>query len=408
MTDDLFFKQLSGDYVIKSLLSTDLYKLTMLQVFFREFPDATAKYRFKCRNKDVNLLPFKDEIEVELDNLCTLHFTDEELQYLSNIRFFTASFIDYLEDFRLKRRYIEVKEKNGNLDIVMEGPLTGVSPFEIYVLKIVHAVYSRNVNPFKRVGEIWDIEAVGEFNLREKILDMEDFVAEEGIKPVVVDFGGRRAYSPKWHEYVVRELAKAGVIVGTSDVDLARRIGITPIGTFAHEFVQSFQGLGICPVMQSQAEAFQCWADVYRGDLGIALSDTLGDAKFLIDFDPYFAKLFDGVRHDSGDPITWGEMMIAHYNAFNIEPKTKTLVFSDGLDFTKMFELALHFKDRIKVSFGIGTNLTNDLGVPALQNVIKQVECNGNPTAKLSNDPGKTMCEDESYLNYLKNRLTKI
>lgn len=401
--DDLFMKQLNGDYIIKSLLSTDLYKLTMLQVFFREFPDATAKYRFKCRNEGVNLLEFKEEICEEIEFLCDLNFTDEELEYLSNIRFFTPSFINYLEDFKLKLRYIDVEERDGNLDIVMEGPITAVSPFEIYVLKIVHEVYSRNVNPMTP-----ELEQEGKNRLIRKINDFKAFTTHENFKPVIVDFGGRRAYSTEWHEYIVRNLAKHGVIVGTSDVDLARRIGIKPIGTFAHEFVQSFQGLNICPVMESQVEAFQCWADVYRGDLGIALSDTLGDAKFLIDFDPYFAKLFDGVRHDSGDPFVWGDMMISHYKAFNIEPTTKTLVFSDGLDFDKMFNLALHFNGKIKTSFGIGTNLTNDLGIPALQNVIKQVECNGNPTAKISNNPAKTMCEDEQYLNYLRSRLNNL
>jgi len=261
----------------------------------------------------------------------------------------------------------------------------------------------RNVNP-----PTDSLLFTGKQILRNKIIDFDDFVKENGFKPTVIDFGGRRAYTTEWHEYVVRNLAQRGVIIGTSDMDLARRLNIKAIGTFAHEFVQTFQGLNICPVIQSQVEAFQTWADFYRGDLGIELSDTLGDKKFLIDFDPYFAKLFDGVRHDSGDPFVWGDMMITHYKAFGIEPMTKTLVFSDGLDFPKMFELAKYFNGKIKVSFGIGTNLTNDLGIPALQNVIKQVQCCGNPTAKLSNNPSKTMCEDEDYKNYLIGRLAKI
>lgn len=389
--------------IIKSLLSQDLYKLTMLQVFFREFPDAWAKYRFKCRTEGVDLLQFKDEIDTEIDRLCTLKFTDNELDYMYDLRFIDPAFVDYLEDYTLKRRHIEVGEKDGELDIVMEGPITGVSPFEIFVLKIVQEVYMRNIHPMNEtIGE------EGKRRLAEKIAAFQNFKEENGFAPIIIDFGGRRAYSTEWHQYVTRNLAEFGVIVGTSDVDLARQLNIKPIGTFAHEFVQTFQGLGTCPVMDSQAEAFQTWADVYRGDLGIALSDTLGDAKFLVDFDPYFAKLFDGVRHDSGDPIAWGEMMITHYNAFGIDPLTKTLVFSDGLDFNKMFELALHFNGKAKIAFGIGTNLTNDLGLKPLQNVIKQIECNGNPTAKLSNDPGKTMCEDEGYMDYLKSQLAKL
>ena len=389
--------------IIKSLLSQDLYKYTMLQVFFNDFPGATAKYRFKCRNDVVDLRPFKEEIEEELDALCGLKHTTDELDWLASQRFFFEPFINYLEDYTLKRRYITVTETKESLDICMEGPITGTSPFEIFVLKIVHEVYTRNVNP-----PTDSLLFAGKQVLRNKIIDFEDFVNDNGFKPIVIDFGGRRAYTTEWHEYVVRNLAQRGVIVGTSDMDLARRLNIKAIGTFAHEFVQTFQGLNICPVMESQSEAFQCWADFYRGDLGIALSDTLGDKKFLIDFDPYFAKLFDGVRHDSGDPFVWGDMMITHYKAFGIEPMTKTLVFSDGLDFPKMFELAKYFNGKIKVSFGIGTNLSNDLGVDALQNVIKQVQCQGNPTAKLSNNINKTMCEDEDYKNYLIGRLNQL
>jgi nicotinate phosphoribosyltransferase len=191
-------------------------------------------------------------------------------------------------------------------------------------------------------------------------------------------------------------------------MDLARRIGIKAMGSMAHEMITVFQGLGICPIIESQKIAFQTWCDVYRGDLGIFISDTLGDKKFLIDFDPYFAKLADGCRHDSGDPLQWGEMMIAHYKKFNIEPMTKTLIFSDGLDFEKVFQLALHFKNKIKVSFGVGTWLTNDMGVTPLQNVIKQIEVNGNPVAKISNNPSKTMCEDADYLNYFQRVLNNI
>jgi len=403
MNDNAFFKEIGDDYIIKSLLSQDLYKLTMLQIYFQEFPDAWAKYRFKCRTDGVNLLLFKSEIEDEINHLATLKFTDDELDYLYGIRFFGPAFIDYLEDYTLKPRYVDVGEKDGQLDIVIEGPITGASMFEIFILKIVQEIYMRNIHPMDE-----KLSEEGKRRLAEKIASFKDFQSEEGINPVVIDFGGRRAYSTDWHAYVVNNLAKFNIIVGTSDVDLARRFGITPIGTFAHEFVQTFQGLGICPVMNSQVEAFQCWVDTYRGDLGIFISDTLGDKKFLIDFDPYFAKLADGCRHDSGDPFQWGEMMITHYEAFGIEPMTKTLVFSDGLNFDTSFKLALHFKDRIKVSFGIGTWLTNDLGVTALQNVIKQIEVDGRPTAKLSNDPGKTMCEDEDYMNYLKSQLANL
>ncbi len=392
--------------IIKSLLSQDLYKYTMLNVFFQKLQGTTVRYRFKCRNEGVfqgNLLQFRNEIKEEIDALCELKHTTEELNWLAGHRFFFEPFINYLEDYTLKRRHITVGEKNGHLDIVMEGPLTGVSPFEIFVLKIVQEVYMRNVHPMNK-----NIEETGKRNLAQKIQYFQDFSNKESFVPVVTDFGGRRAYSTDWHEYTVGELSKHNVIIGTSDMDLARRFGIKAIGTMAHEMITTFQGLGVCPIIKSQSTAFQTWCDVYRGDLGIFISDTLGDKKFLIDFDPYFAKLADGCRHDSGDPFKWGDMIVSHYKSLNVEPMTKTLIFSDGLNFEKAFQLAIYFKDTIKVSFGIGTWLTNDLGVTPLQNVIKQIEVNGNPVAKISNDPGKTMCEDIDYLNYFQKILNNL
>jgi len=387
--------------IIKSLLSQDLYKLTMLQVFYREFPEATAKYRFKCRNKDVDLLPFKKEIEEEIDALCELRFTDEELAYLETLRFIFPDFIDYLEDFNLKRRYINVGEKDGKLDIVMNGPITRVSPFEIFVLKIVHEVYTRNVNPPNET-----ILGEGRRRLVDKIVDFKKFVDENGYKPSVIDFGGRRSYTTEWHEFVVRNLNTAGVIIGTSDVDLARRVGIKAIGTQAHEYIQMFQAF--YHPMDSQRIAFESWLDFYGNDLGTLLSDTLGDKKFLIDFTPDIAHRASSVRHDSGDPLVWGEMILAHYNAFGIDPIQKTLVFSDGLDFHKMFEIERRFHGRVKTAYGIGTHLTNDFSCDALQNVVKLVEVDGKPVAKISNNISKSMCEDNEYFTYLKDCLKKL
>jgi len=375
----------------------------MLNVFFQKFPNAVAKYRFKCRNADVNLLEFRDEIDEELDSLCELKHTKEELEYLKSIRFFGPAFINYLEDYTLKRRYIKTSEKNGDLDIFIDGPITGASMFEIYTLKIVHGVYSRNINPFTE-----ELKVEGEKRLNQKIKKFYDFIDATGIVPQIIEFGSRRAYSSEWHSFVVKKLVENKVIIGTSDVNLAMKLGITPIGTMAHELIQSYQGLNICPVMESQSKAFQTWADVYRGDLGIFLSDTLGDKKFLIDFDNFFAKLADGIRHDSGPAIPWGEKMIDHYHNFGIDPRTKTLVFSDGLDFPKVFELVNQFEGRIKTSYGVGTNLSNDLGVQSLQNVIKQVSVNGNTTCKLSNDVSKMFCDDKEYVNYLRNCLDRL
>ena len=219
----------------------------------------------------------------------------------------------------------------------------------------------------------------------------------------IADYGTRRRFSRLWHEEVLLECKnKLGPhLAGTSNVYFAMKYGMTPLGTMAHEYLQACQALGP-RLRDSQTFAFETWAREYRGDLGIALSDVYGMDAFLRDFDMYFCKLFDGARHDSGDPYDWGERLIAHYEANRVDPKTKTLVFSDALTFPLMVQLYQRFRDRARVAFGIGTNLTNDLGCVPLQIVIKLVRCNGQPVAKLSDTPAKNMCEDEAYLKYLR------
>ena len=178
-------------------------------------------------------------------------------------------------------------------------------------------------------------------------------------------------------------------------------LGLTPLGTMAHEYLQACQALGP-RLRDTQVFGFEKWAQEYRGDLGIALSDVYGMNAFLRDFDMYFCKLFDGARHDSGDPFQWGERMIEHYRANRCDPRTKVLVFSDALTIPRCIELHQRFQGRIQTAFGVGTNLTNDLGPDALQIVLKMIECNGQPVAKISDAPGKTMVEDEGYLKYLR------
>ena len=177
--------------------------------------------------------------------------------------------------------------------------------------------------------------------------------------------------------------------------------GLTPLGTMAHEYLQACQAVGP-RLRDSQVFAFNMWAREYRGDLGIALSDVCGMDAFLRDFDLFFCKLFDGVRHDSGDPFEWGEKLIAHYEKMRIDPRTKTMVFSDSLNIPLAMRLFEYFKGRVRTSFGIGTNLTNDLGYEPLQIVIKMTRCNGQPVAKISDEPSKAMDYDPSYVAYLR------
>jgi len=393
--------------IINSLLQLDMYKLTMLQVFFHKFSGAYGRYRFKNRNSDIDLLPYKDKIKAEIHHLCTLKFEADELAYLRSVPFFTDDFVDFLEDFRLKKRYITVDELDGELDIYVDGPLINGMMFEIYNLSIVHEVYSK-------VNHTEPDYVEGEKRLLDKIEKVKGYVADGNVFQFA-DFGTRRAFSHTYHDNVVKILSEnlpSDVFVGTSNVYLAKKYGIKPIGSVAHEYYQAFQGLGVCQVKDSQKVALQTWVDEYRGDLGACLSDTLGIDMFLKDFDKYFAKLYDSVRHDSGCPYTFTNKMVNHYKSLGVDPKTKTIIFSDGLDVDLAIELAEHCKGRIKCSFGIGTNLTNDLGYPALQIVIKMVECgidknSMTPVAKISDSKGKEMCEDNGYIKYLKEVIDK-
>lgn len=393
--------------VVNSLLDTDLYKFTMHQIVFHRFPGAYAKYRFKCRNK-VDLVPFKKMIEAEFDHLCSLRMSSKECGYLRSLPFLTEDYVDFIEDFSPKRRYIHVDITNGELDIWFEGPLLQTMPLEIYALKIVNEVYFRNTVKTPDFKE-------GMNRLKTKIKSIKEYADKPETYFHLIDFGTRRAFSGPWQKEVVGELHKHlgdEYLKGTSNVKLAMDLGLTPVGSMAHEFVQMFQGLSVGDIKESQKVAFQYWGEEYRGHLGIALSDTLGMGMFLRDFEYYFAKLYAGTRHDSGDPFLFADQMVEHYNKLGIDPLTKIIIFSDGLDIPLAIRLAEHCRGRIQVSFGIGTNLTNDLGYEPLQIVIKMVECGLKkdvlrPVAKISNNPSKSMCEDKAYADYLMKIIAK-
>lgn len=384
--------------IITSLLDTDLYKFTMMQVVLHQFPAAQVEYRFKCRNPGVVLAPFVNEIRDEIRSLCSLHFQDAELAYLRSMRFIKSDFVDFLGLFRLNEKYITVTAlPSGEIDIRIQGPWLHTILFEIPVLSIVNEVYFRNT---QRVPDFVE----GRRRLDSKIAQLQ----ADGLKELkIADYGTRRRFSKAWHDEVLRVLSArlgsgpTGQLAGTSNVLFAMKLGLTPLGTMAHEYLQACQSLGP-RLRDSQVFGFESWAKEYRGDLGIALSDVYGMNAFLRDFDMYCCKLFDGARHDSGDPFAWGERLIEHYRKNRVDPRTKTLIFSDGLTVPRTIELFQQFRGRCLLAFGIGTNLTNDLGYEPLQIVIKMVRCNGQPVAKLSDTPSKNMCDDERYLAYLR------
>ncbi|MEY4283525.1 MAG: hypothetical protein RL111_200 [Pseudomonadota bacterium] len=384
--------------IITSLLDTDLYKFTMMQAVLHQFPGAQVEYRFKCRNPGVRLAPFVAEIQEEIRSLCQLQFQPVELDWLRSLRFIKSDFVDFLGLFRLNEKYIQVEAMpNGEIDLTIRGPWLHTILFEIPVLAIINEVYFRNTQPVPDTPE-------GRQRLERKLAQL---LTEDLSALKIADYGTRRRFSKSWHEEVLRvSMARLGTglsgqFAGTSNALFAMKLGLTPLGTMAHEYLQACQALGP-RLRDSQIYALETWAREYRGDLGIALSDVYGVDAFLRDFDMYFCKLFDGARHDSGDPFTWGERMIAHYRHNRVDPMTKTLIFSDGLTVEKTIALYQQFRGRCQLAFGIGTNLTNDLGYEPLQIVIKMTQCNGQPVAKLSDTPSKNMCEDEKYLAYLR------
>jgi nicotinate phosphoribosyltransferase len=387
--------------VITSLLDTDLYKFTMWQAMLHRHPQTQAEYTFVCRNAPAYpLAELVSDIDRELDALCELHFRPDELAYLGSLRFIRSDFVDFLRIFHFQRDFIVARAAadGAGLEIVANGPQVHVMAFEIFVLAIVNELYFRRFDAEVALAE-------GRRRLAAKIDQLRAFEREpKRATPFeFFDFGVRRRFSSAWHREVLVTLKREvpQFFKGASDVLFARDLGLVPIGTMAHEYLQTFQTLGV-RLRDFQRAALEAWVQEYRGDLGVALTDVVGMDAFLADFDLYFAKLFDGLRHDSGDPFVWGEKALAHYEKLRIDARTKRLVFSDGLDFDKSFALYRHFADRAPCGFGIGTNLTNDMGLRTLHIVMKLTSANRQPVAKLSDSPGKLLCDDETFLAYLR------
>ncbi len=385
--------------IITSLLDTDLYKFTMWQAMLHRHPQTTAEYEFVCRTPAAfplaELLP---EVNRELDALCTLRFAPDELDYVGSLRFIKSDFVDFLRIFQFQRAFIKAWAEGDQLHIVARGPQVHVMGFEIYVLAIVNELYFRRFDAESALVE-------GRKRLAHKISQLKHLAVEAKLRHPfeLFDFGVRRRFSGAWQREVVQAFAAetSQWFKGTSNVLLARDLNLVPIGTMAHEYMQSYQSLGV-RLRDFQIAALEDWVQEYRGDLGIALTDTVGMDAFLADFDMYFAKLFDGLRHDSGDPYEWGEKALTHYAKLRIDPQNKRLVFSDGLDLDTALSLYHRFADRIQCGFGIGTRLTNDMGLTTINIVMKLTHANGQPVAKISESPGKTMCNDETYLAYLR------
>ena len=381
--------------IVVSLLDTDLYKFNMDQVIFHKHTDLCGQYYFKCRNEGVVFTQeMVKEINEQIDHLCTLRFNRQELDYLRSIRFIKDDYVEFLRLWHPIRDYVRVSlSDNGELSVIVDGPLFSAMQFEIYLLEIINEVYFRSRYDYQK------LRRSAEEKLDGKIKAMNDGTYTFKF----AEFGCRRRLSREWEDEAVRRLVtQTKNCIGTSNVFLAMKYNVTPIGTYAHEFVQMYQGIDSIPLAFTNYYAMKDWYNEYDGDNGTALTDTVTTDLFLLDFNRSMVNNYTGVRHDSGDPYAWGEKIIQHYKKYGVDPKTKLLLFSDSLDFDRAQELYDYFKDRTKVSFGIGTFISNDTCEQALNIVIKLQYVNGRPVAKLSDVPGKSMCRDENYLEYLK------
>ena len=381
--------------VLHTLLDTDAYKLHMQQAVFHHYYDVHVAAEFRCRGDDL-LGIYADAIREQVNAMQHLTLQDEEYQWLSGLPFFKADYLNWLRDFRYKPEQVTVVNDNGKLDIRLEGPWREVIMWEVPLLAVISELAHRYRSPEKGVEQaVAALEnKLAAFSTLTEGLDMSRFR--------LMDFGTRRRFSRDVQEAIVKRLQQEPWFVGTSNYDLARRLNLTPMGTQAHEWFQAHQQISP-DLANSQRAALAAWLEEYPNQLGIALTDCITMDAFLRDFGPEFAERYQGLRHDSGDPVEWGEKAIAHYEKLGIDPMSKVLVFSDNLDLAKAVDLYRHFASRVKLSFGIGTRLTCDLPqVKPLNIVIKLVECNGKPVAKLSDSPGKTICHDKAFVRALR------
>ncbi len=385
--------------IINSLLETDMYKFSMGQTIFHQFTSYKTTWTFKCRNKDVHFSEeMVEEIRQQIAAFCGLRFTEEELDYLDNITWIKGSYVDFLRLWQPRyEEFTITTDAPCGLSIEAAGTWLNTTMYEIPILAIVNEVYFRMAYDYDELLEQFKTRLSQKVEMLEKNKYRLNTFSE---------FGLRRRLSAQAHEIAVEALTNLkdtdSKFIGTSNVYLAKKYNLKPIGTMAHEWIMcTGQGNHKHNPAYSNWYALDAWVKEYGILNGIALTDTITTDCFLRDFQLTYATLFSGVRHDSGDPYEWGEKMIAHYKKLGIDPGTKTLLFSDSLDFEKATQIYDHFKDKVQVAFGIGTFISNDTNVPALNIVMKTTKCNGMDVAKISDIAGKGMCKNPDYVDYL-------
>lgn len=389
--------------IVDSLLQNDAYKFSMGQAIYHQYSGYTTTWTFKCRNKDVKFTPaMVQEIDAQIKAYCNLCFRESELDYLKNIKWIKEDYIDYLRIWRPRYEdFIISTDAECGLSIETTGTWLNTSMYEIPTLAIVNEVY------FRMAYNYTELLSSFKDRLNNKFENLKNGHWYAGT---FSEFGLRRRLSGEAQELVVEKfshlndtLHSASRFIGTSNVYLAKKYNLTPVGTMAHEWIMcTGQGNHKHNPAYSNWYALNSWVKEYGILNGIALTDTITTDCFLRDFQLTYATLFSGVRHDSGDPFEWGNKMIEHYKSLGIDPKSKTLLFSDSLDFERADKLYRAFGKETNVAFGIGTYLSNDTAVSPLNIVMKVTKCNGQDVAKISDTEGKGMCKNPDYVDYLK------
>ncbi|WP_427979692.1 nicotinate phosphoribosyltransferase [Agarivorans sp.] len=388
---------MSGRPLIQGILDTDFYKLTMAQAYLHQAPNAEAEWEFKCRSEE-DLSIYVPELKAQVESFAEHTLSDQESQYLrQNFSFISDDYLQWLKQFRYQPELLSIEARNGQLVVSGKGPQLQVSPFEIPLMAALSEI--RNRHRYPQINPEHIEQAT---NSKIKSLErMGDKVDLSGFR--FADFGTRRRFSYAAQQQIIAQLQQQlpANFVGTSNPLLAKQFNLACIGTMAHEWFQTHQQLGY-QLADSQRAALENWITEYRDDLGIALTDIIGIDAFCRDLNRQLASNYSGFRHDSGDPILWGEAIVARLEALQVDPSNKTLVFSDGLNFERAVAIYQHFHGRIGLSFGIGTWLMGDLGLnQPINMVMKMVRLNGHPVAKISDSPGKTMCRDRAFLKSL-------
>lgn len=379
-----------GNFPLLSILDNDFYKFTMQHAVVRLFPRAKAKYKFINRGEHPFPDGFDQLLKKAVDQMAGLSLLKTEKEYLEKTcPYLAPTYLDFLQGYRYDPSEVEISQTGSNLSVEISGLWYRTIMWEVPIMSLICELYYQ-ATAQERINDKQVISVAQEKINKYKALDIK-----------LAEFGTRRRHSYQVHDLTTKTLVEFGkdAFTGTSNVHLAMKYQTKPIGTHAHEWFM-FHGAKFGFKMANLL-GLENWSNVYRGDLGIALSDTYTSKVFFSQFDKKFSKLFDGVRHDSGDPLQFADMTIRHYEENGIDPKTKTIIFSDGLNYEKVERIANYCRGKIKISFGIGTSLTNDVGLKPMNIVIKMTDAlpeegDWTPVIKLSDEKNKHTGDPET------------